>query len=181
MYMYMYMCVWVLCIPVWVSSMVPSSARRWSARGSESFGKSRHHWDRCHWRTFGSAVIVGDIQKNHWIWKYLIQLTTLCNFFFVLLFLPLWKPSTPPHSRQIIVQIGPIPGQNIMCGFNSPPSQSQLHLQWIVLPLLPLNRSDQKMAPVPGCPPSLSTCVPMRADSLRETLAKRKNIRIDIL
>lgn len=29
--------------------------------------------------------------------------------------------------------------QNIMCGFNSPPSQSQLHLQWIVLPLLPFH------------------------------------------
>ena len=27
-----------------------------------------------------------------------------------------------------------------MCGFNSPPSQSQLHLQWIVLPLLHLSR-----------------------------------------
>mmetsp|Transcript_3042 Transcript_3042/g.6960 ORF Transcript_3042/g.6960 Transcript_3042/m.6960 type:complete len:424 (-) Transcript_3042:133-1404(-) len=28
---------------------------------------------------------------------------------------------------------------NIICGFNSPPSQNQLHLQWIVLPLLPFH------------------------------------------
>ncbi|CAE7356202.1 unnamed protein product [Symbiodinium natans] len=29
--------------------------------------------------------------------------------------------------------------ENIICGFNSPPSQNQLHLQWIVLPLLPFH------------------------------------------
>eukprot|EP00440_Ansanella_granifera_P055305 gb/GFBE01059955.1/.p1 GENE.gb/GFBE01059955.1/~~gb/GFBE01059955.1/.p1 ORF type:complete len:416 (+),score=73.30 gb/GFBE01059955.1/:1-1248(+) len=28
---------------------------------------------------------------------------------------------------------------NIICGFNSPPSQFQLHLQWIVLPLMPFH------------------------------------------
>jgi len=30
---------------------------------------------------------------------------------------------------------------NIICGFNSPPSQYQLHLQWIVLPLMPFHHS----------------------------------------
>lgn len=29
--------------------------------------------------------------------------------------------------------------ENVICGFNSPPSQFQLHLQWIVLPLLPFH------------------------------------------
>jgi len=29
--------------------------------------------------------------------------------------------------------------KNIICGFNSPPSQYQLHMQWIVLPLMPFH------------------------------------------
>ena len=120
----------------------PCAVRRWSARSSESFGTSP--WvgsSAVIWAGWGlSDFRISSSLKSRW---------SCC--FFVPPFLEA-KNCDRSWPRQI-------PGQNIMCGFNSPPSQSQLHLQWIVLPLLPLNRSSHGYSS--RCFPSLSMCVPM--------------------
>ena len=111
----------------------PCAVRRWSARSSESFGTSP--W-------VGSSAV-------SWAGWGLLDQQFIEVKVILLFFCSLFGSQKP---RQI-------PGQNIMCGFNSPPSQSQLHLQWIVLPLLPLNRSSHGYSS--RCFPSLSMCVPM--------------------